>query len=71
MEFKEASDTLGVPAAQLADEFGLTPQTVRQMRADPDSSSYRTPPSNWREVVIRLAEQRIEQLRNLVAELRR
>ncbi|MBA2671427.1 MAG: hypothetical protein H0U67_13735 [Gemmatimonadetes bacterium] len=71
MNFKRATDILGVSAAALAEVFRLQPQTVRQMRLDPESLSYRTPPENWRPVVASLARQRARELERLADELER
>ena len=71
MDFKTATDILGLPAAVLAEEFGLEPQTIRQMRLAPDGRGYRTPPMGWERVVARLAEQRLNELENLINRLKR
>jgi hypothetical protein len=70
MDFKTATDILGVPAAELAEAFGLEPQTIRQMRLAPDARGYRSPPPAWQEIVARLAKQRAEELTNLEESIR-
>lgn len=69
MDFKEATDILGLPATTLAREFGLQPQTIRQMRLSPEAASYRSPPEGWESVIRRLAEERSKELDKLVGAL--
>lgn len=71
LDFKTATDILGVPAARLAEEFGLEPQTIRQMRMAPEARGYRTPPANWQAVVLRLARERGAELHALAETLER
>jgi hypothetical protein len=73
MEFKEASSRLtdGHTLADIAAETGMSEATVRRARLEPSSPAYRSPPPNWKEAIIRLAEQRIEALTDLVRILRR
>jgi hypothetical protein len=71
MDFKTATDILGLPATELATAFGLRPQTIRQMRLAPDSVNYRSAPEGWQKVVIRLARVRSRELAALVAALDR
>lgn len=71
MDFKTASDILGLPAAEIAKEFGVQPQTVRQMRLAPGAASYRSPPDNWKEILARLARERGNELSELVSALER
>jgi hypothetical protein len=69
VDFKAATDILGLPAPDLAKEFGLQPQTIRQMRLAPDAASYRSPPSDWERVVARLARERGRELQGLAERL--
>jgi hypothetical protein len=71
MDFKEASSRLtdGYSLADIAEEAGVSDATVRRARLDPESSAYRPPPGDWAAAIIRLAERRIEKLRELVARL--
>jgi hypothetical protein len=71
MDFKTATDLLGVPASALAEEFGLSPQTIRQMRLAPDTGSFRNPPDGWQKVVARLAKERGKQLKALIDAMER
>jgi hypothetical protein len=69
VDFKAATDVLGIPAPELAREFNLQPQTIRQMRLAPDAASYRTPPAGWERVVARLARERGRELQGLAERL--
>ena len=69
MNFKTATDRLGLSASRLAEEFGLQPQTIRQMRLAPDAASYRSPPEGWRKVLARLARERSSELQDLAKTL--
>lgn len=73
MEIKQASSRLtdGHTLADIAAETGMSEATVRRAQLEPNSPAYRSPPPNWREAIIRLAEQRIESLRLLIDALRR
>ncbi len=69
MDFKKATDTLGLPAAELAQAFGLEPQTIRQMRLAPDARGYRSPPADWERTVARLARERGRELQEMARRL--
>ncbi|HEX6042431.1 hypothetical protein [Longimicrobium sp.] len=69
MDFKTATDILGLPASGLAQAFGLEPQTIRQMRLAPDARGHRSPPVDWERVVSRLARERGRELQGLVQRL--
>lgn len=69
MDFKTATDILGLPANQLAEAFGLQPQTIRQMRLGPHAASYRSPPEGWQKVLARLARERGSELVTLAIRL--
>jgi len=71
MNFKTATDDLGLPASELAEAFGLQPQTIRQMRLAPDSISFRNPPDGWQKVVARLAKERGKKLKALIDAMER
>jgi hypothetical protein len=66
MDFRTATDLLGLPATKLAEAFGLQPQTIRQMRMAPSAVSYRSPPAGWEKVIVRLAKERGRELNQLV-----
>jgi hypothetical protein len=69
MDFKTATDLLGLSAPELAEAFGLQPQTVRQMRLAPNTANFRNPPNGWQKIVVRLAKERGKKLRALVEAL--
>jgi hypothetical protein len=69
VDFKTATDILGIPAPELAKEFNLQPQTIRQMRLAPDAASYRSPPADWERVLARLARERGRELHGLAERL--
>lgn len=71
MTFRRATDILGLSAAELAAEFGVRAQTIRQMRLKPTAANYRSPPAGWQKGVIRLARERGQELRDLVDQLDR
>ncbi len=71
MDFREAMDELGAEAAEVAEAFGLSAQTVRQMRLEPTHSNYRRPPENWPTVLAALAERRGSELDALKRKLQR
>lgn len=66
VDFKTATDILGLSATRLADEFGLQPQTIRQMRLSSEAVSYRSPPEGWQRVVADLARKRLSELNDLL-----
>jgi hypothetical protein len=70
--FRDATDDLleTVSHEELADALGCSVATVRQARRDEGTASYRSPPKGWEKVVIKLAEQKIDLLKRLVARLR-
>jgi hypothetical protein len=67
--FKEATDALRLSAPELAALFGLSVQTVRQMRMDPGNPGFRSPPDGWERKLAPLAEERGSALRELAEEL--
>jgi hypothetical protein len=71
MDFKTATDILGLPATELAQAFGLRPQTIRQMRLALDAVNYRSPPEDWQKVLVALAKARGRELTRLVEALGR
>ena len=72
MNFQKATDALfsRVSHSVLADELGVSVAAIRQARLKPEASAHRTPPQNWERAVIRLAEERVGNLRNLIAAVR-
>ncbi len=65
--FRETSDrlsALGISLQDQAEALGVQYQTLRSMRAEPGSKSYRTPPerSNWSSAWAALLRERAKQL---------
>ena len=71
MDFREATDRVSgcITLAEIARAAGCSEGLVRQARLDPSSVSYRKPPANWREILIRLARARGGELEGLADEL--
>lgn len=69
MDFRTATDLLGLSAPELAEAFNLQPQTIRQMRLAPGAASHRSPPAGWEKVIVRLARERGQELDRLVQAL--
>jgi hypothetical protein len=72
MDFREATECLcaAVSHEQLAKALGVSVATVRQARLRPDAKAHRSPPSEWEEAVIRLAEDRLTHYRQLIERVR-
>ena len=72
MDFREATENLctGVSHEDLAKALGVSVATVRQARLRPDAKAHRSPPGNWMSAVIRLAEERLSQYRDLIDRLK-
>ena len=70
-DFKVVTDKLGLDAKALAKALGVSVQSIRQMRADPSSAAYRSPPRMWRQVTGRLARARALELLKMASELTR
>jgi hypothetical protein len=70
-DFREVTDKLGMDAKALAKAFGVPVQSVRQMRADPNSTAHRPPPANWRQITGRLARQKALELLRIANDLNR
>lgn len=73
MDYREATDALRECATleELAAELGVSVQRVKQARLDPSSPGHRPPPSGWEAAIMRIAERRGEQLRELARQFRR
>lgn len=72
MDFKTATDRVAgcISHAEIAEAAGVSIQTIRQARMDPDSPSYRHPPAGWQEVLARLARERSRELAAFADRLR-
>jgi len=72
MDYKTATDRITKPLGmmEVAAAMGVSESMARRAKISPDSPAHRRPPPNWREGVIRLAEERIELLQRLIEELR-
>ena len=72
MTFKKATDRLfsRVDHKDLAEELGVSVPSIRQARLSSDALAHRSPPPNWENAVLRLAEERVLHFRKLVEELR-
>lgn len=71
MDYKEATDRLfkRITAADLAEELGVSQNTVARARLDPTTRDYRPPPSGWESALVKIANRRIEELRNLRSQI--
>ncbi len=72
MDFREATESLcaGISHEELAKALGVSVATIRQARLRPDAAAHRSPPANWKDAVIRLAEERERRYRHLLERLR-
>lgn len=73
MDFKKATDSLfeNVDHARLAEELGVSVATIRQARLDDAAKAHRSPPTEWEDAVIRIAEERQEHYKKLIERLRK
>jgi len=71
MDFREATDGLcgKVDHEDVARALGVSLQTIRQARLQPETKSHRSPPPGWRDAVIRLAQEKVRHYRQLIHEL--
>jgi hypothetical protein len=71
MDFKTATDRVAgcISHAEIAEAAGVSVQTIRQARLDPSAPGHRPPPTNWREVLARLALQRSSELATFAGKL--
>jgi len=72
INFRKATDELFgiVTHEELAEELGCSVATIRQARRTEGTASYRNPPKGWEKAVLKLAEQKFEHFKRLVAKLR-
>jgi transposase len=71
MTFRKATDDLlaGISHEELAKALGVSVATVRQARLADDAKAHRSPPASWGAPVLRLAKQRADHFKRLVARL--
>jgi hypothetical protein len=72
MTFKKATDRLfsRVDHEDLAKALGVSVASIRQARLSPDALARRSPPPDWEDAVLRLAEERVRHFRKLIEEIR-
>ncbi len=72
INFRKATDELFtvVTHEELADALGCSVATIRQARRAEGTASYRSPPKGWERAVLKLAEQKLDHFKRLVAKLR-
>jgi hypothetical protein len=72
MDFRTATDELcaAVTHHDIARELGASVQSIRQARMHTEANGRRSPPDNWKEAVIALAEKRIADYRSLIQKVR-
>jgi hypothetical protein len=72
MNFKNATDRLfsRIDHKDLAKALGISIASIRQARLRPDASAHRSPPPDWENALVRLAEQRVRHFRELIEEIR-
>jgi len=72
MTFKTATDRLfsRVDHKDLAKALGVSVASIRQARLRPDALAHRSPPPEWENAVVRLAEERVWHFRKLIEEMR-
>lgn len=69
--FKEATELLCLTGPELAEIFGVSAQSIRQARLDPEKVGYRTPPAGWEAKLAELAGAKGGELAALAEELRK
>lgn len=69
MDFRAATESLGLTAAEIADEIGVSVWSVRQARLDPASPNYRPPRPGWQKALSGIAKRQSERFSQLAEEL--
>ena len=71
MDFREAADSLcgKIDHHDVAQALGVSLQTIRQARLQPETRAHRPAPAGWRDAVIRLAEEKVSHYRQLIQKL--
>ena len=72
MTFKRATDRLfsRVDHEDLAKALNVSVASIRQARLNPDALAHRSPPPDWEDTVLRIADERVSHFRKLIEELR-
>lgn len=72
MNFKKATDRLfsRVDHEDLAKALKVSVASIRQARLRPDALAHRSPPPDWENAVLQLAEERVLHFRKLIEEIR-
>jgi hypothetical protein len=72
MTFKKATDRLfsRIDHEDLAKALKVSVASIRQARLSPDALAHRSPPPDWENAVLRLAEERVWHFRKLIEEIR-
>jgi hypothetical protein len=73
MDFREATDGLfaRIDHEALAKVLGVSVASIRQARLKPGANAHRPPPSDWRDAVVRLAEDQVGHYQQLIEKIRR
>ena len=73
MEFVDAMARLKrcVTDDEIATATGVSTNTIRRTRADPETRNFRPAPSGWEKALARLARERVKELTALAGELER
>ena len=71
MNFKNATDRLfsRIDHPDLARALGVSVASIRQARLKPDAKAHRSPPPDWENALLRLAEARVLHFQELVEEI--
>jgi len=72
MDFKNATDRLfsRIDHPDLARALGVSVASIRQARLKPNAKAHRSPPPDWQNALLRLAEERVRHFRELIDEIR-
>jgi hypothetical protein len=72
MNFKQATDRLfsRIDHPDLARALGVSVASIRQARLKPNAKAHRSPPPDWENAMLRLAEERVRHFRELIDEIR-
>lgn len=68
ISFRDVMDAVCMPAPEAAELFGVTPQTIRQMRLA-EGSNARTPPAGWEAKLAAYARRKSKALAKLADDL--